>query len=188
MAMAILERLIALQCVFVLVTGRSQAVDADGLVALQVDLPPDVQRMFEEMCELEGISQSEMLTRWIDARWEAMGYKDSDLANVEPEQATATSQASSCEATGTCRASSAPETDRGGSSRTATETSSRSANKPATEAVSEPRSAGTESRPQAAARPVKVDNDSDEDEDEEEEQGVPDLDTWMRQRTAEDDD
>jgi len=26
--------------------------------------------MFEEMCELEGISQSEMLTRWIDARSE----------------------------------------------------------------------------------------------------------------------
>merc|ERR1719401_2060764 len=55
----------------------------DDTVLLQLDLPPDVQRMFEEMCEMEGISQSEMLTRWIDARWEAMGYNDSDLEAFE---------------------------------------------------------------------------------------------------------
>merc|ERR1719401_371214 len=49
----------------------------DDTVLLQLDLPPDVQRMFEEMCEMEGVSQSEMLTRWIDARWDAMGASSS---------------------------------------------------------------------------------------------------------------
>ena len=66
-----------------LLSPRASAL-AEGLVELQVDLPPDVQRMFEEMCELEGVSQTQMLTRWIDARWEAMGYQDSDL--VKPEE------------------------------------------------------------------------------------------------------
>eukprot|EP00428_Durinskia_dybowskii_P010042 CAMPEP_0170283842 /NCGR_PEP_ID=MMETSP0116_2-20130129/41956_1 /TAXON_ID=400756 /ORGANISM="Durinskia baltica, Strain CSIRO CS-38" /LENGTH=194 /DNA_ID=CAMNT_0010535215 /DNA_START=58 /DNA_END=639 /DNA_ORIENTATION=- len=55
----------------------------DDLVTLTLDLPPDVQRMFEEMCEMEGISQSEMLTRWIDSRWEAMGYTDEDLEDFD---------------------------------------------------------------------------------------------------------
>lgn len=59
----------------------------DDMVSLNLDLPPDIQRMFEEMCELEGISQSEMLTRWIDARWEAMGYTDADLEAYEAAQA-----------------------------------------------------------------------------------------------------
>ncbi|CAJ1332989.1 unnamed protein product [Effrenium voratum] len=68
------------------------------LISLQVDLPPDVQRMFEEMCELEGVSQSEMLARWIDARWEAMGYKDSDLEilDKEPCDSKADSSSASC--------------------------------------------------------------------------------------------
>merc|ERR1711933_236583 len=60
----------------------------EEMVPINLDLPPDVQRMFEEMCELEGISQSEMLTRWIDARWEAMGYTDEDLVAYEAAQAT----------------------------------------------------------------------------------------------------
>lgn len=58
----------------------------DEMVAINLDLPLDVQRMFEEMCELESISQSEMLTRWIDSRWEAMGYTDDDLAAYEATQ------------------------------------------------------------------------------------------------------
>jgi len=66
--------------------GASKKVE--DLVELNLDLPPDIQRMFEEMCELEGISQSEMLTRWIDARWEAMGYTDEDLEAYEAAQAT----------------------------------------------------------------------------------------------------
>mmetsp|Transcript_145937 Transcript_145937/g.467845 ORF Transcript_145937/g.467845 Transcript_145937/m.467845 type:complete len:272 (-) Transcript_145937:226-1041(-) len=61
--------------------------EADDMVALQIDLPPDVQRMFEEMCEMEGISQSEMLSRWIDSRWEAMGYTDADLEAFEASEA-----------------------------------------------------------------------------------------------------
>ena len=47
------------------------AVDSDK-VELELDLPADVQKMFADMCQMEGISQSEMLTRWIDARWEAL--------------------------------------------------------------------------------------------------------------------
>ncbi|CAK8988251.1 unnamed protein product [Durusdinium trenchii] len=75
----------------------SRIFGLSDMVALQVDLPPDVQRMFEEMCELEGVSQTEMLTRWIDARWEAMGYKDSDLEREEVAQDTASeSEADSC--------------------------------------------------------------------------------------------
>lgn len=65
------------------------AVPADrdsDLVSLDIDLPPDIQRMFEEMCELEGISPSAMLTRWIDARWEAMGYTDEDLEAYDASQ------------------------------------------------------------------------------------------------------
>lgn len=79
----------ALQCLaFLVPTASSVAVvregkEGDDMVPLQLDLPPDVQRMFEEMCELEGISQSEMLTRWIDARWDAMGYDDTDFEAYE---------------------------------------------------------------------------------------------------------
>merc|ERR1719161_1776577 len=72
---------LALLCCAAWLRPSLEAADADGedMVALRLDLPPDVQRMFEEMCELEGISPSAMLTRWIDARWEAMGYTDADL-------------------------------------------------------------------------------------------------------------
>ncbi|CAK8988253.1 unnamed protein product [Durusdinium trenchii] len=37
----------------------SRIFGLSDMVALQVDLPPDVQRMFEEMCELEGVSQAD---------------------------------------------------------------------------------------------------------------------------------
>merc|ERR1719161_1776322 len=72
---------LALLCCAAWLRPSLEAADADGedMVALRLDLPPDVQRMFEEMCELEGISPSAMLTRWIDARWDAMGYTDADL-------------------------------------------------------------------------------------------------------------
>lgn len=130
---------------------------ADDLVALQVDLPPDIQRMFEEMCELEGVSQTEMLTRWIDARWEAMGYKDSDLLNL-PEEVKEAKEAqevvkqvkevlvkhveddAQC-TTDSCRAS-----------------------KP------------SQSRESRQSHSTSTAEDEDEDEDE----TVPDIDTWMR--------
>merc|ERR1740117_1545112 len=44
---------------------------------------------------MEGISQSEMLTRWIDARWEAMGYTDADLEAYETSQRAASSSSQS---------------------------------------------------------------------------------------------
>merc|ERR1711879_325120 len=77
----------------VLLTARKES--PDDLVELQLNLPPDVQKMLEDMCEMEGITTSEMLTRWIDARWEAMGYTDADLEAYEASQA-------SCAADGSC--------------------------------------------------------------------------------------
>mmetsp|Transcript_73392 Transcript_73392/g.130170 ORF Transcript_73392/g.130170 Transcript_73392/m.130170 type:complete len:227 (+) Transcript_73392:63-743(+) len=97
--MALSRALVSLCCLQLLSIGPQAAgsESTDDTVALQVDLPPDVQRMFEEMCEMEGISQSEMLTRWIDARWEAMGYTDADL-----EGFNMSAEAIACELDGRC--------------------------------------------------------------------------------------
>jgi len=76
------------------VGAQPKQAGAEDMVSLQLDLPPDVQRMFEEMCEMEGISQSDMLTRWIDARWEAMGYTDADLEAYEASRAEAATDTS----------------------------------------------------------------------------------------------
>ncbi|CAJ1332990.1 unnamed protein product [Effrenium voratum] len=127
------------------------------LISLQVDLPPDVQRMFEEMCELEGVSQSEMLARWIDARWEAMGYKDSDLEilDKEPCDSKADSSSASCS-----------KDDRGS----------------ANTAQAEFRPSGkvhAEADEHVGERKLHDKEESTEDE-EEEEDAVPDIDTWMR--------
>mmetsp|Transcript_32305 Transcript_32305/g.60822 ORF Transcript_32305/g.60822 Transcript_32305/m.60822 type:complete len:175 (+) Transcript_32305:60-584(+) len=143
------------------------ARSADDLVALQVDLPPDIQRMFEEMCELEGVSQSEMLTRWIDARWEAMGYKDSDL-----DLAGGAEDADQCKAPG-C-SSSAPRISQ---SASAPEVASRNGEGATGIRISTTTATTTSAVP---PRPSSVHESNLDDEEEDEEDGVPDIDTWMR--------
>ncbi|OLP91810.1 hypothetical protein AK812_SmicGene26443 [Symbiodinium microadriaticum] len=139
---------------------------ADDLVPLQVELPPEVQKMFDEMCELEGVTQSEMLTRWIDARWEAMGYQDSDLA----EDVLGKCKDSDC-SSGEPRSTKEPSTDsiaegEEGVSSPSTGRSAFSRDEPL-ERQSPPRSPS----PLASAM---------DDDDDDEEDGVPDIETWMR--------
>mmetsp|Transcript_53353 Transcript_53353/g.95762 ORF Transcript_53353/g.95762 Transcript_53353/m.95762 type:complete len:182 (-) Transcript_53353:71-616(-) len=160
-----------------------RADDKDGLVALQVDLPPDVQRMFEEMCELEGISQSDMLTRWIDTRWEVMGYKDSDLEAVEALEDTA--KAESCEASGSCREGrdSSRESGRDTSrdmGRPSASSDSRES-RPSTESIAaEPRKAASQKPAVRAEEPAAEESEEEEEEEDEEDGEVPDIDAWMR--------
>ncbi|CAE7038203.1 unnamed protein product [Symbiodinium sp. KB8] len=121
---------------------------------------------FDEMCELEGVTQSEMLTRWIDARWEAMGYQDSDLA----EDVLGKCKDSDC-SSGEPRSTKEPSTDsiaegEEGVSSPSTGRSAFSRDEPL-ERQSPPRSPS----PLASAM---------DDDDDDEEDGVPDIETWMR--------
>lgn len=205
--------LAALPCLWWLLFPAPSAAQGspDDLVALQVDLPPDVQRMFEEMCELEGISQSEMLTRWIDARWEAMGYNDSDLDGVE-----ATEGALACEIEGRCYSSTnaaggreaVPDTEATetlGTSRVerrATSDSGAGTSAGAGDHVSAARSkmpaalgstashspagsvAATKPEGGGGGRRREEQEKEEEEEDDDDERGVPDLDEWMRRHSA----
>lgn len=186
-------------------------VDRDTeLVTLDVDLPPDVQRMLDEMCEMEGITPSQMLTRWIDARWDAMGYTDDDFLDVESGANAATRESPTAPSQDSRQHSAGVVADE--QLRTASysrESPSVEAHRPASIMASGAPSAGRHSDTRAsqasqASRSsqrsssggIEVedgDEDGDEDdegdregeeedEEDEENEGFMDLDEWMRQR------
>ncbi|CAE7570027.1 unnamed protein product [Symbiodinium sp. CCMP2456] len=118
------------------------------------------------MCQLEGVTQSEMLTRWIDARWEAMGYQDSDLAEDELGKC----KDSDC-SSGEPRSTKEPGTDSIAESGEGV--SSPSAGR---SAFSRDEPLERQSLPPSPSAPASA---MDDDEDDEED-GVPDIETWMR--------